>query len=253
MPRSAFAEDGDSALPARKKTAVKNAAKKKASKKKSPGKTARKVGKRTVPVKKAATKKSAKKKTTRKKITAKKKLVKKAGAGRKRLAKKTTAKKKAKKKTATRTRRNQLMTGPLHGFEPYKARRGERYMNAGQLGHFRNILAAWRQALMEEVDRTVDHMKDEAANFPDPNDRATQESEFGLELRTRDRERKLIRKISQALIRIEEGTYGYCDETGDEIGLKRLEARPVATLCLDAQERREMAERQYRDRDDRYR
>ena len=126
-------------------------------------------------------------------------------------------------------------------------------MNAAQLGHFRNILSAWRQALMEEVDRTVHHMKDEAANFPDPNDRATQESEFGLELRTRDRERKLIRKISQALTRIEEGTYGYCDETGDEIGLKRLEARPVATLCLDAQERREMAERQYRDRDDRYR
>lgn len=106
---------------------------------------------------------------------------------------------------------------------------------------------------MEEVDRTVDHMKDEAANFPDPNDRATQESEFGLELRTRDRERKLIRKISQALTRIDDGTYGYCEETGDEIGLKRLEARPVATLCLDAQERREMAERQYRDRDDRYR
>ncbi|MCZ6717114.1 MAG: RNA polymerase-binding protein DksA [Gammaproteobacteria bacterium] len=126
-------------------------------------------------------------------------------------------------------------------------------MNTTQLEHFRNILAAWRQALMEEVDRTVDHMKDEAANFPDPNDRATQESEFGLELRTRDRERKLIRKISQALTRIEEGRYGYCDETGDEIGLKRLEARPVATLCLDAQERREMAERQYRDRDDRYR
>ena len=126
-------------------------------------------------------------------------------------------------------------------------------MNAAQIGHFRDILSAWSQALMEEVDRTVHHMKDEAANFPDPNDRATQESEFGLELRTRDRERKLIRKISQALTRIEEGTYGYCDETGDEIGLKRLEARPVATLCLDAQERREMAERQYRDRDDRYR
>ncbi|MCH8958339.1 MAG: RNA polymerase-binding protein DksA [Proteobacteria bacterium] len=239
MPRSAFAEDGDSALPARKKTAAKNAAKKKASKKKSPRKTTRKVGKKTKPIRKTATKKTAKRKA----------------AGKKKLAKKTTAKKKARKKAAakTGTRRNQLMTGPLHGFQPYKAKRGEQYMNAGQLGHFRNILKAWRQALMEEVDRTVDHMKDEAANFPDPNDRATQESEFGLELRTRDRERKLIRKISQALTRIEEGSYGYCDETGDEIGLKRLEARPVATLCLDAQERREMAERQYRDRDDRYR
>ena len=226
-------------MPARKKTAAKNAAKKKASKKKSPRKTTRKVGKKTKPIRKTATKKTAKRKA----------------AGKKKLAKKTTAKKKARKKAAakTGTRRNQLMTGPLHGFQPYKAKRSEQYMNAGQLGHFRNILKAWRQALMEEVDRTVDHMKDEAANFPDPNDRATQESEFGLELRTRDRERKLIRKISQALTRIEEGSYGYCDETGDEIGLKRLEARPVATLCLDAQERREMAERQYRDRDDRYR
>ena len=126
-------------------------------------------------------------------------------------------------------------------------------MNGDQLDHFRGILTAWRQALMEEVDRTVHHMKDEAANFPDPNDRATQESEFGLELRTRDRERKLIRKISQALARIDEGSYGFCEETGEEIGLKRLEARPVATLCLEAQERRELAERQYRDRDDRYR
>ena len=107
--------------------------------------------------------------------------------------------------------------------------------------------------LMFEVDRTVHHMQDEAANFPDPNDRATQESEFGLELRTRDRERKLLRKIDSALARIDERSYGYCDETGEEIGLKRLEARPVATLTLEAQERRELAERQYRDRDDRYR
>ena len=87
----------------------------------------------------------------------------------------------------------------------------------------------------------------------DPNDRATQESEFGLELRTRDRERKLLRKIDSALARIDDGSYGYCDETGEEIGLKRLEARPVATLSLEAQERRELAERQFRDRDDRYR
>jgi len=106
---------------------------------------------------------------------------------------------------------------------------------------------------MNEVDRTVLHMKDEAANFPDPNDRATQESEFSLELRTRDRERKLIRKIEEALNRIEDGSYGYCIETGEEIGIKRLEARPVATLCVEAQERRERRERQYGDRDDRYR
>lgn len=126
-------------------------------------------------------------------------------------------------------------------------------MSSEQLDHFEAILLAWKKELMTEVDRTVHHMQDEAANFPDPNDRATQESEFGLELRTRDRERKLLRKINSALARIEEGTYGYCEETGEEIGLKRLEARPVATLCVEAQERRELAERQFRDRDDRYR
>ena len=126
-------------------------------------------------------------------------------------------------------------------------------MSEQQLKHFRQILRAWRRELMEEVDRTVLHMKDEAANFPDPNDRATQESEFGLELRTRDRERKLLKKIDSALTRIDEGNYGFCDETGEEIGLKRLEARPVATMSLEAQERRELAERQFRDREDRYR
>ena len=115
------------------------------------------------------------------------------------------------------------------------------------------LLTKWKNDLIDEVDRTVIHMKDEAANFPDPNDRATQESEFGLELRTRDRERKLLKKINSALNRIDEGDYGYCDETGEEIGLKRLQARPVATLSLEAQERREKAERQYRDSDDRYR
>jgi DnaK suppressor protein len=146
-----------------------------------------------------------------------------------------------------------VLTAPIHGISPYQPKRGEEYMSDAQLEHFREILNAWKRELMYEVDRTVHHMQDEAANFPDPNDRATQESEFGLELRTRDRERKLLRKIDSALARIEEGTYGYCDETGEEIGLKRLEARPVATLCLEAQERRELAERQFRDRDDRYR
>lgn len=126
-------------------------------------------------------------------------------------------------------------------------------MSTDQLSHFGSILRSWKLELMNEVDRTVHHMQDEAANFPDPNDRATQESEFGLELRTRDRERKLLRKIDSALQRIDDGSYGYCDETGEEIGLKRLEARPVATLSLEAQERREMSERQFRDRDDRYR
>lgn len=141
----------------------------------------------------------------------------------------------------------------IHGIRPYQPQMGEAYMSPAQLEHFRMILQAWKRELMEEVDRTVHHMQDEASNFPDPNDRATQESEFGLELRTRDRERKLLKKIDSALERIEDGTYGYCEETGEEIGLKRLEARPVATLSLEAQERREMAEKQYGERDDRYR
>ena len=141
----------------------------------------------------------------------------------------------------------------IHGIRPYKPKAGEGYMNDAQLEHFRQVLLAWKRELMEEVDRTVHHMQDEASNFPDPNDRATQESEFGLELRTRDRERKLLKKISSALARIDEDSYGYCEETGEEIGLKRLEARPVATLCLEAQERRELAERQYGERDDRHR
>jgi DnaK suppressor protein len=145
-----------------------------------------------------------------------------------------------------------LLAGPRN-VKPYVAKRGEQYMSKEQLTHFQQILSNWKRDLMEEVDRTVSHMKDEAANFPDPNDRATQEEEFSLELRTRDRERKLIRKIEEALKRIEDGTYGYCLETGEEIGIKRLEARPVATLSIEAQERRERRERQYGDRDDRYR
>ena len=145
-----------------------------------------------------------------------------------------------------------LLAGPRN-VTPYIAKRGEQYMSKEQTEHFRNILLSWKRDLMVEVDRTVTHMKDEAANFPDPNDRATQEEEFSLELRTRDRERKLIRKIDEALGRIEDGSYGYCLETGEQIGVKRLEARPVATLSLEAQERRERREKQYGDRDDRYR
>jgi DnaK suppressor protein len=145
-----------------------------------------------------------------------------------------------------------LLLGPRN-VRPYRERKGEEYMGRDQLEHFRSILSNWKRDLMEEVDRTMTHMKDEAANPPDPNDRATLESEFALELRTRDRERKLIRKIEEALSRIGDGSYGYCVETGEPIGVKRLEARPVATLCIEAQERRERREKQYGDRDDWYR
>lgn len=130
------------------------------------------------------------------------------------------------------------------GIAPYQESEGEEYMNEKQLAHIENILLAWRQSLMEEVDRTVSHMKDEAANFPDPSDRASQEEEFSIELRTRDRERKLIKKIEDALERLRNEDFGYCEACGIEIGLKRLEARPTATLCIDCKTLSEIKERQ---------
>ena len=133
---------------------------------------------------------------------------------------------------------------PFTSFQPYQPAADEPYMNAGQLQHFRNILTRWRMELMEEVDRTVHHMQDEATNFPDQIDRATQEEEFTIELRTRDRERKLIRKIDQTLERLDQGDYGYCDTCGMEIGLRRLEARPTATQCVDCKSLAEIKERQ---------
>lgn len=257
----------------RKKTST-SSRKKTASRKKAP---AKKSAKKKVAGKKAPSRKkaSSKKKTSRKKPSAKKVSKKKSTsrkkASSKKVARKPAARKHARTTAASRSAskkrvpdknlgmrrgqpaRDNVLTGPIHGIEPYKPKRGEEYMSQDQLDHFRKILTSWKRELMFEVDRTVHHMQDEAANFPDPNDRATQESEFGLELRTRDRERKLLRKIDSALSRIDDGSYGWCEETGEEIGLKRLEARPVATLCLEAQERRELAERQFRDRDDQYR
>lgn len=127
---------------------------------------------------------------------------------------------------------------------PYERGSSGHYMNAEQLAHFSKKLAEWKQQLMEEVDRTVGHMKDDATNFPDPNDRATQEEEFSLELRTRDRERKLIKKINEAQKRIDDDEYGYCETCGIEIGVNRLEARPTAELCIDCKTLEEIRERQ---------
>ena len=132
----------------------------------------------------------------------------------------------------------------FQNFTPYKAKKNEKYMNDQQKDHFRKILQAWKSELMEEVDRTVTHMKDEAANFPDPADRATQEEEFSLELRTRDRERKLIKKIDSTLNLIDADDYGYCEACGVDIGIKRLEARPTATQCIDCKTLDEIKERQ---------
>ena len=133
------------------------------------------------------------------------------------------------------------------GIKPYKVKAREKYMSKSQLNHFKKLLLAWKEQLEIEAEETVKHLKTDSNNLADPNDRATQESEFGLELRTRDRERKLLRKIQVSLLKIDEGTFGYCEETGEEIGLKRLEARPVATYTLEAQERREITEKQFKD------
>ncbi len=130
-----------------------------------------------------------------------------------------------------------------HGVSPYVEKAGEAYMNDQQLEHFSKILKNWRQELMEEVDRTVRHMQNETLNAADPADRATQEEEFSLELRTRDRERKLISKIESTISKIESKDYGYCEECGIEIGIKRLEARPTATMCIECKTLDEIREK----------
>jgi DnaK suppressor protein len=131
-----------------------------------------------------------------------------------------------------------------YGVPSYKAAADEDYMNDAQLEHFRQILLNWKKQLLEDMERTVHHMQDEATNFPDPNDRATQEEGFAIELRTRDRELKLIRKIDESLKKIDNGDYGYCEGCGIEIGLRRLEARPTATKCIDCKTLDEQREKQ---------
>ena len=142
------------------------------------------------------------------------------------------------------TQAKQQQTQGLGGFEPYVEKKGEEYMGEPMREHFTKILNKWKQDLMQEVDRTVDHMKDEAANFPDPADRASQEEEFALELRARDRERKLIKKIDKTLQLIKDEEYGWCESCGVEIGIRRLEARPTADLSVDCKTSAEIKEKQ---------
>ena len=149
---------------------------------------------------------------------------------------------------STNTHDNLESMGPLAiaGVQPYQEKPGEEYMNEAQKEHFRKILTAWRDQLRSEVDRTVGHMKSEAANFPDPVDRASEE-EFALELRARDRERKLIKKIEKTLQKLDNDDFGYCEQCGVEIGIKRLEARPTADLCVDCKSLAEIKEKQLGD------
>ena len=130
-------------------------------------------------------------------------------------------------------------------FTPYQEKKGEEYMNSDHQEHFTALLQNWKDQLAQEVERTVHHMQDDAANYPDPNDRASQEEEFALELRTRDRERKLIKKINESMAEIVSGEYGYCIACGVEIGLRRLEARPTATKCIDCKTLDEIREKQH--------
>lgn len=136
------------------------------------------------------------------------------------------------------------MAETLKRFEPYKAKKSEEYMNKDQLAHFRKMLDAWKAELSQDIDSTLHSMQDEQTVFADPNDRATQESDMALELRNRDRERKLIKKINETIVKIEGGDYGYCDACGVEIGLDRLQARPTASLCIDCKTLEEIRERQ---------
>jgi len=197
------------------------------------------VKKKTAAKKKPVVKKTSTKKSAPKKAAVKKSAVKKAPV--KNTVKKKNPVKKTAVKKASPTTNSSI---GLHGVDPYKEKRGEEYMNPKQVQHFKDILLNWKRELMEEVDRTVHHMQDDAANFPDPNDRASQESEFALELRTRDRERKLIKKIDESLIMLESDDFGFCDVCGIEIGIRRLEARPTATQCIDCKTLDEIREKQ---------
>jgi len=258
---------------AKKKKAVKKAAKasvKKATAKKAVKKTAtaKKATAKKAVVKKAAVKKAAavakpkavsasksataKKPATPAKAAAKKPAPVVAAASKKSSttnsssskAKLTSTNEQQKKKVATSvtTASDDLSFG---NYTPYDIKTGEDYMNAEQVEHFRKILLGWKRELMDKIEDTMHHLQDEAANFPDPNDRASQESEFTLELRTRDRERKLIKKIDESLQALDDEEYGYCTSCGIDIGVRRLEARPTATQCIDCKTLNEIREKQY--------
>ena len=253
-------DNNEKKVAAKKATAKKAAAKKTATKKTAAKKAAAK--KKAVAKTETETPAAAKKKAAKTSASpAAKKTAKKASASA--ATSKTTKKSTSKKVPASNTQKApvDVATAPESDSDdgdmdmdlprstqpavvPYERDSSGHYMNAEQLDHFRKKLTEWKQQLMEEVDRTVGHMKDDATNFPDPNDRATQEEEFSLELRTRDRERKLIKKINEAQKRIDDDEYGYCETCGIEIGVNRLEARPTAELCIDCKTLEEIRERQ---------
>lgn len=224
---------------AKKKTVAKKAVAKKTVTKKTVAKKATSVSKKAATSKKPVVKKAAATNKTNTIAKAKETAQKAAPSA---ATAKSAPVRKPSKASAPVTTSTTTSTGFM-GIAPYQEKEGEEYMSEGQVAHFRLILNTWKKELMEEVDRTVHHMQDEAANFPDPNDRATQESDFTMELRARDRERKLIKKIEESIVKLNNDDYGYCDQCGIEIGIRRLEARPTATLCIDCKTLDEIKER----------
>ena len=209
-----------------------------ATKKKTTKKTAsnKATTKKTVTKSAVKTKKAAAKKTTSKKIATKK------TPPKSKAVNNTVVKKKTAKKVASNNSEN--LDNLIHGIEPYVEKANEKYMNPKQVEHFKNILLAWKQNLLDEVSKTIHLMQDENINHPDPNDRASQETDMSLELRNRDRERKLLKKIDSTVLRVDTDDYGWCDRCGIEIGIRRLEARPTAELCVDCKTLNEIKERQ---------
>lgn len=193
-------------------------------------KTKKNTTKKTV-AKKTTTKKAVAKKTTTKKVVAKKAVAKRAST-----KKVTPIKKAALKKVVATTNKSKIA--------PYKAKKNEKYMSAAMKRHFTAVLLNWKEHLFDEMQKTFDHLKTKGETYADPIDRASQEEEFAFELRTRDRERKLTNKISISLEKIKEDDYGWCDACGVEIGIKRLEARPTATHCIDCKTLDEIKEKQ---------
>ena len=246
--------------------AVKKVTKKMIAKKKAPVKkvVAKKViAKKKAPVKKVVAKKViAKKKAPVKKVVTKKVIAKKKAPVKKVVTKKVIAKKKAPVKKVVASKKpvakklvpvkvvplkSKVFSSSQKGlkqFRGYEAKKGEAYMSKSQLNHFRTILNEWKTELSQDIDRTVHTMQDELTSYADPNDRASQESDMALELRNRDRERKLIKKIDDTLRNMESQDYGYCSACGEKIGLKRLEARPTAKLCIDCKTLDEIREKQ---------
>ena len=232
---------------------VKKEGKKVVAKKKAPVKKV--IAKKKPVAKKVVAKKAAPKKVASKKVAVKKVVAKKKAPVKKVIAKKATPKKIVFKKVVAKkpipskvvplkSKVSGSTQKGLKQFRAYEAKKGESYMSKSQLNHFRTILNEWKTELSQDIDRTVHTMQDELTSYADPNDRASQESDMALELRNRDRERKLIKKIDDTLRNIESQDYGYCTGCGEEIGLKRLEARPTATLCIDCKTLDEIREKQ---------